>query len=694
MGKGVDKASELKGRVYKEEVLKVMGLRDLKPSSVEKLYSQLHISYYYDNGQGELRLLGTNKTLQAVPELCNLVFYTSDLLDKCVYGITFNCQVGDWGSLEGMVSLNQDLSKTVGFHIFTHAEKVKARALKTEEFEAQFAQGISLVNGTVSLVDDAQMGKPGEIEAIAGATSTSHALNQQLAKSFAQIRLLLTGPLCPEEEIFPFVWHPRLKMIGQQLDLPGDFDIVWAPEFVQAYDNLLKLISFLKTTIAENASLAQKRAVLQAMGQSFDCKNAQEIDRLFSQLSVKYYQKTKIDEKDHFQPLEPQAENTPVENLLTYYEGLVDGEKVVGLTFSGGAQKGIFLPSACGGRGTCGACKVQVLSDVGPLLPTELPHLSPSELANHMRLGCQVKIKKNLQLAMPEELFSVKRYKCSVEKIIDLTYDIKLVNMLIKDGQTIDFKAGQYSQIVIPPYTWKKVLDSVGAEKAEAMQKTTLAFNERMGVAKRPNIPSFVLKGEANNPETIQRAYSMSNSPSDNKHIQMMIRWVPAGASSTYVHSLLKEGQDIECVGPFGHFYLRETKAPMVCVAGGSGMAPIKSIIYSLYEKGEREREIWYFFGARTGQDLFMVEELNELMSKMPNFRFIPALSDPTEQDNWQGETGIITQVLDRYIKNSIQGNPASFEGYLCGSPGMLDACVKVMKENGMQEDKIYFDKF
>jgi Na+-transporting NADH:ubiquinone oxidoreductase subunit F len=156
----------------------------------------------------------------------------------------------------------------------------------------------------------------------------------------------------------------------------------------------------------------------------------------------------------------------------------------------------------------------------------------------------------------------------------------------------------------------------------------------------------------------------------------------------------MKEGQDIDCVGPFGHFYLRETKATMVCVAGGSGMAPIKSILWELYEKGERDREVWYFFGARTRRDLFFDKELEDLASKMPNFHFIPALSHPNPEDNWTGESGVITAILDKYIKNSIQGDPSTFEGYLCGSAGMLDACVKVLKENRMEEDKIYYDKF
>lgn len=386
----------------------------------------------------------------------------------------------------------------------------------------------------------------------------------------------------------------------------------------------------------------------------------------------------------------------------TYGEVSIDinqGVKI--LKVSGGSSilqslssQGIFLPSACGGRGSCGACKVQVLSEEGPLLPTEIPHLSSQEQSQNFRLGCQVKVKKDIRLSIPEKLFNINEFECIVERIVDLTYDIKHVIMKIQKSETINFKSGQYAQIVIPPFTWKDVINSIGEEKAEEMKKETLAFNNRVKVSSKPGIPDFVLKGEAQNDNRIERAYSMSNSSYDNTHIEMMIRWVPAGVASTYVHTLLKEGQKISCVGPFGDFYLRDTRATMICVAGGSGMAPIKSILYDLYHKGEKEREVWFFFGARTTKDLFLVEELQKLSKQMPNFHFIPALSDAEPQENWQGEKGLITEVLNKYIQDLIKGDVSSFEGYLCGSPGMLDACVKVMQDNKMKKENIFFDKF
>lgn len=313
------------------------------------------------------------------------------------------------------------------------------------------------------------------------------------------------------------------------------------------------------------------------------------------------------------------------------------------------AEQGIFIPSACGGKGSCGACKVKILSDVGPILPTEAPLLTDEEKKSKIRLSCQVKVKSNISIEIPEELFYVKQYKAKVEKINNVTHDIKEVYIKLKNPDNIEFKAGQYAQIVVPPYGKIK--------------------------------------------ESTQRAYSISSAPKDNSHVEFLIRLVPGGIATTYVHDFLKENQDVEVVGPFGDFFMRETKADMVCVAGGSGMAPIKSIIYDMYEKEILDREIWYFFGARSLKDLYYIEEFKELSRKMPNLHFIPALSDPMDEDNWEGETGLITDVLDKYLKTKL--NPEhEREGYLCGSPGMIDACVKVMTSNDISEEKIYYDKF
>ena len=308
----------------------------------------------------------------------------------------------------------------------------------------------------------------------------------------------------------------------------------------------------------------------------------------------------------------------------------------------------IFLPSACGGRGSCGACKCKVTSDVGPHLPTEVPYLEKDEIAQNIRLSCQIKVKKDISIEIPEALFNVKEFNARIEKITDITHDIKEVLMDIGDEEIV-FEAGMYVQLVIPPYG--------------------------------------KIKG------TTQRAYSMSSRPSDKHHIELLVRLVPGGIATSYVHENLKEGEEIKVIGPFGDFKRSDTSAAMICVAGGSGMAPFKSILYDMFENGDTDRAVWYFFGARTEKDIFYLDELNELDKKWENFHFVPALSEPMEGGGWKGETGIITDVLDIYLKRKV-GPDVEKEGYLCGSPGMINACNKVMTDNGIPLEKIYYDKF
>ena len=313
------------------------------------------------------------------------------------------------------------------------------------------------------------------------------------------------------------------------------------------------------------------------------------------------------------------------------------------------AAENIFVPSACGGRGSCGACKCRIDTDVGQHLPTEIPYLSPQEMADNVHLACQVKVRQNLAIRLPEELFSVRKFKAHVEKIRDLTYDIKEVLFALDDSE-IEFSCGQYVQVVVPPY------------------------------------------GEFK--DTVQRAYSMSSKPSDKKHVELLIRLVPGGIATTWVHKFLKEGDAVELVGPFGDFGVRDTPATMICVAGGSGMAPFKSILHHMHETGAwADKEIWYFFGARTTKDMFYLDELRELSAKWPKFHFVPALSEPKPEENWTGEVGLITNVLDRFIKEKVD-KEKPMEGYLCGSPGMINACINVMKANGITEDKVFYDKF
>jgi len=313
------------------------------------------------------------------------------------------------------------------------------------------------------------------------------------------------------------------------------------------------------------------------------------------------------------------------------------------------SSEGLYLPSACGGRGSCGACKCQVTSDVGPHLPTETPYLTPQELKDNVRLACQVKVKTDIGIQVPEDLFNVKQFEAKVLSIKDVTYDIKEVLFDLGD-ETVDFVAGRYVQLVIPPYD--------------------------------------KIKGET------QRAYSMSSRPSDRNRIEVLVRLVPGGIATTYVHEHLKEGDTMSLIGPFGDFERTDSDSVMLCIAGGSGMAPFKSMLQDMVEKEETDREVWYFFGARTTRDMFYLEEMKELEKKLPNFHFVPALSEPQEGDGWDGPTGLITDVLDRYLKDEISSDGKLLEGYLCGSPGMIDACNRVLNSNGVSQDHIYYDSF
>lgn len=307
-------------------------------------------------------------------------------------------------------------------------------------------------------------------------------------------------------------------------------------------------------------------------------------------------------------------------------------------------NEGVFIPSACGGRGSCGLCKVQVLEGGGNYLPTELPWISEEERSDNIRLSCQFKVKNDVAIKIPEELFSVRQFTTTVESIRDLTHDIKEVRLKLEDPPEIEMKAGQFIQFQVPEY---ELTD-----------------------------------------EPVYRAYSMASVPSDTNHIELEIRLIPNGICTTYVHKHLKEGDTVMVNGPYGEFFLRDTDRDIICIAGGSGMAPLKSILLDMAEH-ESPRTARYFFGARTGKDLFLLDEMKELEERMKDFKFIPALSEPQPEDNWTGETGLITDVVKRMAENASEA-----EAYLCGSPGMIDACVKVLKELGMPEERIYFDKF
>jgi len=307
-------------------------------------------------------------------------------------------------------------------------------------------------------------------------------------------------------------------------------------------------------------------------------------------------------------------------------------------------DKQVFLPSACGGRGSCGTCKCKVVSGGGPVLPTEKPFLSSTELSNGIRLSCQVKIKSDIRIDIPEAIFNIRKYRAVVHEILDYTYDIKGITFkMIEPGQ-IDFKTGQYVQLETKPY-------------GKVKQKTV-------------------------------RAYSISSKPQEKDRVQLIIRLVPEGICTTWVHNHLQVGDEVNITGPYGDFYLRDTKADIIFVAGGSGKAPIKSMLEDLQVVGTT-RKMTYFFGARDVKDLYLTEEMYAYEKVFDDFKYEPVLSHCNPECQWDGKRGYVMP----YFKDAII-DPKNTEAYLCGSPGMINAVTKGLKELGVPADKIYFDSF
>ncbi|MCD6182351.1 MAG: 2Fe-2S iron-sulfur cluster binding domain-containing protein [Candidatus Cloacimonetes bacterium] len=304
----------------------------------------------------------------------------------------------------------------------------------------------------------------------------------------------------------------------------------------------------------------------------------------------------------------------------------------------------IYLASACGGRGSCGFCKCKVRSGGGPLLPTEKPFLSPDEIKDNVRLSCQVKVKEDIAIIIPEEIFNVRQFAGVVSKIEDHTYDIKELTIQLTQPTEINFKAGQYVQLQSPRY-------------GKIKQK-------------------------------VSRAYSISSSPDHTDYIQLIIRRVPDGICTTWVHDFLKEGDEVSFTGPFGDFFIQDTRADMLFVAGGSGKAPIKAMLEYLDARNSTRR-MGYFFGARSRKDLYLDDLFATWEKSMRNFAYYPVLSQPTEQCEWDGRCGYVMPYFDEFIQDV-----NNTEAYLCGSPGMIAAVVKYLVSKGIPKEKIYFDSF
>ena len=304
------------------------------------------------------------------------------------------------------------------------------------------------------------------------------------------------------------------------------------------------------------------------------------------------------------------------------------------------SQNQIFIPSACGGKATCGFCKCTVTEGGGDIKPTERPFIKQEDADKGVRLSCQVKVKDNMSIQIPDSMLTAKEYETTIDEVRQLTYDIKLIRFKLLKPNRMDFKPGQYAQLKVP------------------------------GI-------------------DVIRAYSIASDPAITDSIEMIVRYVPNGQATTYVFKALQKGDKAIITGPYGSFFLQEQSTrDIVCIAGGSGKAPIRSILARLKAMG-MPRKIRYFFGAKAVRDLYYTEEMRQLEKEYPNFEYIPALSNPLDEDKWQGETGLITDVLDR-----MTGDLKEAEAYLCGSPGMIDACIKVLNKHEIQTKNVYYDKF
>jgi Na+-transporting NADH:ubiquinone oxidoreductase subunit F len=343
---------------------------------------------------------------------------------------------------------------------------------------------------------------------------------------------------------------------------------------------------------------------------------------------------------------------------------------------------GIFLPSACGGGGTCAMCKVQVLSGGGDVLPTELPHLSITERRENVRLGCQVKVKEDMQIKIPDEIFSIKKFECEVISNHNVATFIKDFRVRMPDNVDLDFRAGGYIQIYIPQYSLSYSEFDIEEEYRDDWKR----------------FKQFDIK--ASNDEEIFRAYSMANYPEEKGVVYLNVRIaspppgldVPAGIGSSYLFNL-KPGDKVTISGPYGEFYAKKTDREMCFVGGGAGMAPMRSHIFDQLKRLKSDRKITFWYGARSKREMFYDEEFKQLAKENPNFTYHVALSDAQPEDNWTGYKGFIHQVLcDEYLAK--HDDPTEIEYYLCGPPIML-SCMRTMLENsGVDSEMVEYDDF
>ncbi|MDE0103223.1 MAG: NADH:ubiquinone reductase (Na(+)-transporting) subunit F [Bryobacterales bacterium] len=368
--------------------------------------------------------------------------------------------------------------------------------------------------------------------------------------------------------------------------------------------------------------------------------------------------------------------NDDPENSLTVNSG--------GTLLNTLADSKIFIASACGGKGSCGVCKVTVCDGGGAMLPTEASHITRGEAREGVRLSCQVKVKNDMTIRVPAEVFSVRRWICKVRSNDNVATFIKELVLELPEGESVPFRAGGYVQIACPPHTVRYK----DFEIPETYRRDWDRFD----------LWRYISTVE----ESVERAYSMANFPDERGVIMLNVRvasppprapeGTPPGKMSSYIFGL-KEGDDVEISGPFGEFFARETDTEMVFIGGGAGMAPMRSHIFDQFRRLQTRRKVTFWYGARSLREAFYLEDFDMIQRENANFEWHLALSDPLEEDGWTGYTGFIHQVIyDNYLKD--HPAPEDCEYYICGPPLMMTACFKMLDSLGVEPENIMFDDF
>ena len=347
------------------------------------------------------------------------------------------------------------------------------------------------------------------------------------------------------------------------------------------------------------------------------------------------------------------------------------------------ATAGLFVPSACGGGGSCGQCRVVISEGGGSILPTEEAHITKREARDNVRLACQVAVKQDMKITVPEEVFGVKNWECTVGSNDNVATFIKELVLVLPEGEDVNFRAGGYVQLEIPAYEMKYTEIDVDDQYKGDWERFKVFANES-----KVNEPTI-------------RAYSMANYPEEKGIIKFNIRiaspppgttGIPAGKMSSYLFKL-KPGDKVNVFGPFGEFFAKDTQEEMVFVGGGAGMAPLRSHIFDQLLRLNSTRKISYWYGARSLTEMFYADEFDALAEKYDNFEWHVALSDPMPEDNWEGLTGFIHNVLyDNYLNE--HEAPEDCEFYMCGPPPMTAAVINMLHDLGVEPDNILLDDF